>query len=124
MRAAELRNKALFKDPPAKEDCPICFIPMPSSLICCVSLPPATISSVPIYDFANANENENVVNQDRHKYTEEYYPCCGKGICRGCVHSCCMSGNYKCPFCNADCGGKSDEEEVAEMMKRVAANCK
>jgi sulfatase maturation enzyme AslB (radical SAM superfamily) len=28
-RAAELRDEALFKDPPAKEDCPICFLPMP-----------------------------------------------------------------------------------------------
>jgi hypothetical protein len=27
LRAAELRDEALFKDPPAKEDCPICFLP-------------------------------------------------------------------------------------------------
>jgi hypothetical protein len=53
--AAELRDEALFKDPPAKEDCPICFLPMPNKLISCVSLPPATILSVPIYDFAQAN---------------------------------------------------------------------
>jgi hypothetical protein len=56
-RAAELRDKALFKDPPpAKEDCPICFLPMPSNVICCISLPPATTLSVPIYDYAVANE--------------------------------------------------------------------
>ena len=55
-RAAELRDEALFKDPPAKEDCPICFLPMPFRLICCVSLPPATILSVPIYDYAMAHE--------------------------------------------------------------------
>ena len=116
LRAAELRDEALFKDPPPKEECPICFLPMPSRLICCMSLPPATASSVPTYDFAIANE------ELAGKNTEHYYPCCGKGVCGGCIHSCCMSGNYKCPFCNADCGGKSDEEEVAEMMKRVAAN--
>ena len=29
LRAAELRDKALFKGPPAKDDCPICFLPMP-----------------------------------------------------------------------------------------------
>jgi hypothetical protein len=46
-RAAELRDEALFKDPPPKEECLICFLPMPIELICCVSLPPATISSVP-----------------------------------------------------------------------------
>jgi hypothetical protein len=50
LRAAELRDEALFKDPPAKEDCPICFLPMPAQLICCFSLPSATILSVPIYD--------------------------------------------------------------------------
>jgi hypothetical protein len=55
-RAAERRDEALFKDPPAKEDCPICFLPMPVNLIACMTLPPATISSVPIQDFAKANE--------------------------------------------------------------------
>ena len=33
-RAAELCDEALFKDPPPKEDCPICFLPMPINLIC------------------------------------------------------------------------------------------
>ena len=56
LRAAELHDEVLFKDPPAKEDCPICFLPMPLKLICCVSLPPATILSVPIDDYATANE--------------------------------------------------------------------
>jgi hypothetical protein len=53
-RAAELRDEALFKDPPAKEDCPICFLPMPYQLISCMTLPPATFTSVPIYDYALA----------------------------------------------------------------------
>ena len=56
LRAAKIRDEALFKDPPPKEDCPICFLPMPTKLTCCVSLPPATITSVPIHDFATANE--------------------------------------------------------------------
>jgi hypothetical protein len=54
--AVELHDEALFKDPPAKEDCPICFLPTPVRLICCISLPPATTSSVPIADYAEANE--------------------------------------------------------------------
>ena len=29
LRVAELRNEALFKDPLPKEDCSICFLPMP-----------------------------------------------------------------------------------------------
>ena len=116
LRAAELRDEALFKDPPPKEDCPICFLPMPQKLFSCVTLPPATISSVPIYDFAIANQ------ELANKQIEEYYPCCGKIFCRGCSYSSRKYGNYKCPFCNADCGNTTEEEEVAEMMKRVAAN--
>jgi hypothetical protein len=56
LQAAELRNKALFKDPLGKEDYPICFLPMPIRLICCVLLPPVTILSVPYYNFAKVNE--------------------------------------------------------------------
>jgi hypothetical protein len=116
-RAAEIRDEALFKDPPPKEDCPICFLPMPVKLICCMSLPPATISSVPIADFANANAAL------AGKVMEVYYPCCGKSICAGCVHSFRMSGNIgKCAFCNSAQAGKTDEERVEEMMKRVEAN--
>jgi hypothetical protein len=43
-RAAELHDEALFKEPPSKEDCPICFLPMPEKLLDCVSLPLATLS--------------------------------------------------------------------------------
>jgi hypothetical protein len=116
-RAAELRDEALFKDPPPKEDCPICFLPMPGTLICCKSLPHATILSVPIYDFAIANEEHTRMG------TEEYYECCGKSICKGCVYSFRKSGNDdKCPFCNSDRADKSDEESIEEMMRRVEAN--
>jgi TPR repeat protein len=72
---------------------------------------------VPIYDFAKANEE--LAKDD----TDGYYPCCGKNICRGCVHSFCQSGNGdKCPFCNSDRSNKTDEEKVAEVMRRVEAN--
>jgi tetratricopeptide (TPR) repeat protein len=114
-RAAELRDEALFKDPPPKEDCPICFLPIPTKLICCVSLPPATVFSVPIYDFAMANAGL------ADKVMEVYYMCCGKSICRGCVHSFRESGNIgKCPFCNSKI--KTVEEHVEEIRRRVAAN--
>jgi hypothetical protein len=116
LRAAELRDEALFKDPPPKEDCPICFLPLPTKLISCISLPPATILSVPIYEYAIANEELASMS------TEKYYPCCGKSICGGCVHSCSQSGNHKCPFCNSDRDNKTDEEDVEEIMKRVEAN--
>jgi hypothetical protein len=110
-------DEALFKDPPSKEDCPICFLPMPVKLICCVSLPPATIESVPIYDFANVNDGLAVLN------TEIFHVCCGKSICEGCAYSFDQqSGNEeKCPFCNSG-GGKTDEANVDKLMKRVEVN--
>ena len=117
LRAAELHNEALFKDPPAKEDCPICFLPMPTKLIACVSLPPATTSSVPIYDFAMANEEVANINM------ETYYSCCGKSVCVGCVHSFIKSGNSgKCPFCKSDSMSKTNGERFEELMKRVEVN--
>jgi hypothetical protein len=88
-RAAELHDEALFRDSPAKEDCPICFLPMPISLVSCVSLPPATILSVPVNDYAN--EHEELAKM----CTYEYYSCCGKSICGGCVNSFCRSGNIE-----------------------------
>ena len=116
LRAAELRDEALFKDPPPKEDCQICFLPMPMKLICCMSLPPATITSVPIYDFAMANERLADTNM------EAYYPCCGKSICVGCDYSFRESGNIeKCPFCNSN-RNKTGGERVQEIMKRAEAN--
>jgi len=116
LRATELRDEALFKDPPPKEDCPICFLPMPSRLINCVSLPPATITSVPINDFAEANGGLAC------KSTEIYYQCCGKSVCGGCIYYFCKSGNNdKCPYCNSE-GGKTDEEKLKDIMKRVEAN--
>ena len=83
---------------------------MPKRLICCVSLPDTAILSVPIYDFAIANEELAI---------EE-----GITICRGCVYSNIMSGNKnKCLFCNSDQEGKSEEERVqVEMMRRVEAS--
>jgi TPR repeat protein len=116
-RAAELRDEALFKDPPAKEDCPICFLPMPYQLISCMTLPPATFTSVPIYDYALANKHLSDLDM------EHYYSCCGKSICDGCLFSFCESINYaQCPFCKAERDNITDEEEIEQLMKRVEVN--
>jgi TPR repeat protein len=89
---------------------------MPKKLVCCISLPPATITSVPIADYAEANEALADVG------TEVYYSCCGKSICKGCVDSFRKSdNNEKCPFCNTD-RDKTDEETFQEKMKRVEVN--
>ena len=118
IRAAELRNEAL---PPAQEDCSIYFLPMPFNLLSCISLPPATISSVPICDYAEAKE---LADMDLDiQAVDIYYPCCGKSVCKGCVHSFAQSGNLgKCPYCNSDRRNKRDEVLVEEIMNRVEAN--
>ena len=74
IKVCKIRVEALFKDPPAMEDCPICFLPMPVKLLACISLPPATIASIPVYNFADANANIELENMS----TETYYSCCGK----------------------------------------------
>jgi TPR repeat protein len=90
---------------------------MPDLLISCVSLPPATIFSVPIYDFAKANEELATEGM------EQYYPCCGKSICKGCMHSFCQSGNSrKCPFCNSDRFIKTNEQQIDEVRRRIEVN--
>jgi hypothetical protein len=115
-RAAELRDEALFTDPPDKEDCPICFLPMPVRILSCISLPPATASSVPIYDYAEVSGRLASIA------TEKYYSCCGKSICVGCMDSFFDSGNIEtCPFCNAVLVLPHDER-VGQIMKRVEAN--
>ena len=116
----QLYDETLFKNPPPKEDCPICFLPMPTLIIFSKSLPPATIFSVPVHDFAEANEELEMEDM------KHYYECCGKHICRGCAHSFTESGNIEnCPYCNAERNGKTyieREERVEELRKRVEAN--
>jgi TPR repeat protein len=71
---------------------------------------------VPIYDFAIANEE--LADEE----TKLYYPCCGKSICKGCVHAVRESGNALCPFCNSNQASKTDEDRIEEMTKRTEAN--
>ena len=71
----------------------------------------------PFYDYAEANE------EVAHEDMEHYFSCCGKYVCGGCIYSICKSGNDgKCAFCKAEGMGKTDEEAVEEMMRRVEAN--
>jgi hypothetical protein len=80
--------------------------------------PPATISSIPINDYAYANRHGLAVQA-----IADYYTCCGKSICGGCFHSFLRSGNIgKYPFCKTDRTGKTNEEKFKELMKRVEAN--
>jgi TPR repeat protein len=90
---------------------------MSKSLISGYSLPPATISSVPINDFAD--EHVELAKLDM----ERYYPCCGKSICRVCTHSLATSGNNeRCAFCNADRKSFTADESIKAILKRVEVN--
>jgi TPR repeat protein len=65
--------------------------------------------------------NENV--ELTHKDMEQYYSCCGKCICKGCVYSFIRSGNNgTCPYCKSERDSKTDEDLVEELMKRVDVN--
>jgi len=91
-RAAELHDEELFKQPPPKEDCPICFVRLP------------TLDA---------------------GWT--YMPCCGKGICTGCMLAPVYDNqgnevdNKKCPFCRIPTP-TSIEEAIERMTKRVKAD--
>ena len=91
-RAAELHDEELFKQPPPKEDCPICFVRLP------------TLDA---------------------GWT--YMPCCGKGICTGCMLAPVYDNqgnkvdNQKCAFCRVPTP-KSGEEAIERMAKRVKAD--
>jgi TPR repeat protein len=87
---------------------------MPTKIICCISLPDATIASVPIHDFVSANKNL------ADKHMEQYFPCCGKSVCGGCRKSMFPVGT--CPFCNSDRARTTSEKNVEDIMKRVEAN--
>jgi len=86
----------LFQEPPPKEDCQICFLPMPhSSGICGVPNP-------------------------------IYHPCCGKMVCSGCVKASINEmnkGNLKrwCSYCRVPLP-RSDKEYVKRIKKRMKLN--
>jgi hypothetical protein len=67
-------------------------------------------SSLPIYDYATANEE---LSQEEMKLN---YPCCTKNICGECLYSYAKSsGNgANCPYCKAEGMGKTKEESVQD----------
>jgi len=84
-KAAESDDE-LYKDPPPKEECPICLLPMPYA-----------------------------VNFDSIVINKTYQACCGKLICKGCVLAAkeeVKKGNMKdlCPFCRTPT--PSTDEEI------------
>lgn len=53
-----------------------------------------------------------------------FQPCCGKDLCRGCLHSTCFShsgGGTPCPFCRRPLPS-SDKETIKRIMQRVQVN--
>ena len=67
-------HEALFKGPTSEGGLSHLLPTKPGGVLACYSLPDGTISSVPIYDFAD--EHEELARMDM----EEYYSCCGKSI--------------------------------------------
>ena len=100
--AAELNDKELFKQPPPKEDCPICFLRIPSNI-------PGT------------NQAQQLLHTG-----SKYQSCCGKVICSGCIHAPLYDNqgnkvdNQKCPFCRTPTP-TSIEEGIERLKKRIEA---
>jgi len=91
-RAAELHDEKLFKQPPPKEDCPICLLLIPTFrtggkyMSCCGKTICTGCAVAPVYD----NQGNRVDNE-------------------------------KCPFCRTP-WPTSDEEDVRRYKIRVEAN--
>lgn len=74
----------LFKEPPPRDECPICFLAQPS------------------------DEGETA-----------YFSCCGKVICRGCVHAAHKADDRNlCPFCRTP-ASTSQKEYIKGLKKRM-----
>jgi len=69
-------NEDLFKQPPPRDDCPICFLRFPAQV---------RAEDQALWD------------------TIPWYPCCGKRVCLGCnyAHNDSAVGRESCPFCRA-----------------------
>jgi len=91
--AAELHDEKLFKQPPPAEDCPICFLPLPSLetgsryKTCCGKRICSGCSHAPVYD----NQGNKVDNK-------------------------------KCAFCRTICPETTEEEKNEREKKRVELN--
>jgi len=92
--AAELHDKDLFKQPPKDEDCPICFLRIPSLetgakyMSCCGKVVCSGCSYAPIFD-----DQGNMCDIDKQN---------------------------ECPFCRA-MAPETDEEIIERIKKRVEA---
>lgn len=91
-RAAEIFDEALFKDPPPREDCPICFIPLPraedtSYQVCCGKL----VCSGCVYSMLETASTDG------------------------------PPPPINCPFCRAP-EATSDEKEIKRIKMRMKAN--
>jgi len=93
----EIKNRQLFQDPPPKEDCPICMLPMPF----CGEL------------------------DGRVRFSYQY--CCGKRVCTGCIDAArkeVRKGKMKdlCLFCrvpNSHSVEKVQEEDETKRCIRI-----
>jgi len=94
-RAAELHDEELFKQPPSNEDCPICFLRMPTIyagykyMACCGNIICSGCVYAPRYD-----DQGNLVDNDKQN---------------------------ECPFCRV-VAHKSNEEYLKRLTNRVQAD--
>jgi len=99
--ATKLHEEKLFQQPQPADDCPICFLRIPSL---------------------------QTVLQTGARYTgSRYYECCGKVICSGCCWAPLYDNqgnevdNKKCPYCRTP-ETRLEKEIVKRLKKRVEAN--
>jgi hypothetical protein len=93
-RAAELRDEALFKDPPGWRTVKFASYQCQEKIYLVYHFHPR-LYPIPIYDYAESNE------ELASKVTEVFMNVVGMSICSGCIPSFCASGIEEKSFCNA-----------------------
>ena len=92
-RAAEIHDEELFKQPPSREDCPICFLELPIML-----------------------------SLQEYKSCCGKIICDGCNICHGySLASTAQSDEFPCPFCRTPIA-RSDEESRKRLDRRIELN--
>jgi hypothetical protein len=109
IQAAELRDKALFKDPPPTTEGGLSHLLPTNAIIVDIVCLASTCNYIVCTNLGLCA-------------LEQYYPCCGKFFCGGCVYSFQQSGNMNCPFCNSDRHSKTYEDNNEDLMKQVEVN--
>ena len=127
-RAAELHDEALFKDPPSREDCPICFLPLPVDAaetlfkVCCgKTICIGCIHVMTVEDIKKGKKKEEIdtcafCRTLRPSSDEEYIERLAKLMDKG---NAIAYYQFGCFYASGDCGLRQDWATANELYQKA-----